>query len=102
MTGAPTLNMTGAATLNMTNAGTLDLSTPDDDFDPFNPALHMRLLAGLSVPVYQRHGYLRLPGKLPLVRARSVVQLGQDTFYVSDCKGEGGFAKVWAATRQDT
>merc|ERR1740128_473135 len=26
---------------------------------------------------------------------------GSDTFYVSECKGEGGFAKVFAATKQE-
>ena len=28
--------------------------------------------------------------------------LGEDVFYVSECKGEGGFAKVFAASKQET
>merc|ERR1719508_428726 len=113
MTGAPALNMTGAPALNMTGAPvspvnpellveeTANMSL-DDEFDPFSPALHQRLLSQVSVPPSQRHGYQRIPGKLPQIRAKSVQKLGDDTFYVSECKGEGGFAKVWAATRQDT
>merc|ERR1719319_850201 len=111
-TGAPALNMTGAPALNMT--GFLSPINPDllveetanmsleDDFHPFNPAVHQRLLTQVSIPPSQRHGYQRISGKLPQIRARSVQKLGDDTFYVSECKGEGGFAKVWAATRQDT
>jgi len=121
MTGAPTLNMTGAPGLNMTGAASLNMTgapvspvnpellveetanmSLDDEFDPFSPALHQRLLSQVSVPPSQRHGYQRIPGKLPQIRAKSVQKLGDDTFYVSECKGEGGFAKVWAATRQDT
>merc|ERR1719330_1714382 len=121
MTGAPTLNMTGAPALNMTGAASLNMTgapvspvnpellveetanmSLDDEFDPFSPALHQRLLSQVSVPPSQRHGYQRIPGKLPQIRAKSVQKLGDDTFYVSECKGEGGFAKVWAATRQDT
>jgi len=120
MTGAPALNMTGAPALNMTGAPALNMTgflspiNPDllveetanmsleDDFDPFNPAVHQRLLTQVSIPPSQRHGYQRISGKLPQIRARSVQKLGDDTFYVSECKGEGGFAKVWAATRQDT
>merc|ERR1719319_1373467 len=119
-TGAPTLNMTGAPALNMAGAPALNMTgflspiNPDllveetanmsleDDFDPFNPAVHQRLLTQVSIPPSQRHGYQRISGKLPQIRARSVQKLGDDTFYVSECKGEGGFAKVWAATRQDT
>merc|ERR1719319_966692 len=120
MTGAPALNMTGAPAFNMTGAPALNMTgflspiNPDllveetanmsleDDFDPFNPAVHQRLLTQVSIPPSQRHGYQRISGKLPQIRARSVQKLGDDTFYVSECKGEGGFAKVWAATRQDT
>merc|ERR1711971_253562 len=96
MTGAPGLNMTGAASLNMTGAPvspvnpellveeTANMSL-DDEFDPFSPALHQRLLSQVSVPPSQRHGYQRIPGKLPQIRAKSVQKLGDDTFYVSEC-----------------
>merc|ERR1719158_1839607 len=38
---------------------------------------------------------------MPSMRVRSSVALGEDVFYISECKGEGGYAKVYAATRQD-
>ena len=31
-----------------------------------------------------------------------MLTLGGDVFYVSECKGEGGFAKVFAASKQET
>ena len=31
-----------------------------------------------------------------------MLTLGDDVFYVSECKGEGGFAKVFAASKQET
>ena len=36
------------------------------------------------------------------VRTKSLLTLGEDVFYVSECKGEGGFAKVFAASKQET
>ena len=37
-----------------------------------------------------------------LSRTKSLLTLGEDVFYVSECKGEGGFAKVFAASKQET
>ena len=37
-----------------------------------------------------------------LFRTKSLLTLGEDVFYVSECKGEGGFAKVFAASKQET
>ena len=37
-----------------------------------------------------------------LFRTKSLLILGEDVFYVSECKGEGGFAKVFAASKQET
>jgi len=121
LTGAaPSLNMTGAVSvspqLNLTEASpALDLSGPpqdlaertsnlslDDSVDPFQPATHARLLSSLSNPVSTMHGYRQCEGKMPQVRLKSLLTLGEDMFYVSECKGEGGFAKVYHATRQDT
>ena len=48
------------------------------------------------------HGYRQCEGKMPQVRLKNLLTLGEDMFYVSECKGEGGFAKVYHATRQDT
>ena len=36
------------------------------------------------------------------LRTKSLLTLGEDVFYVSECKGEGGFAKVFAASKQET
>jgi len=122
LTAAPALNMTAAPTLNMTGPDldltaaqalevTADMSTDDlaqqttnlsleEDIDPFSPSTHAKLLARLP-PLSTLHGYLSLPTALPTVRTKALLTLGSDTFYVSECKGEGGFAKVFAATKQD-
>ena len=39
---------------------------------------------------------------MPPIRSKATVQLGGDVFLVRDCKGEGGYAKVFAASRQDS
>merc|ERR1719341_755925 len=118
MTGAvPTLNMTaGVPNLDMTSGGphlnmtgapedlaelTSNLSL-DDTLDPFHPNTHAKLLSTLPTPISSMHGYVAFDGRLPQVRVKSMLTLGEDVFYVSECKGEGGFAKVYAATRQDT
>jgi len=114
--GVPNLDMTsGLPHLNMTEAApALDISGPpedladltsnlslDDTLDPFHPVTHARLLSSLSTPVTSMHGYVAFDGRLPQVRVKNMLTLGEDVFYVSECKGEGGFAKVYAATRQD-
>jgi len=119
MTGSvPSLNMTGASyspQLNMTEpAPALEMSPApvdlaeltsnlslDDSVDPFHPSTHDMLLAGLKTPVSEFHGYRRCATKMPQVRLKNMLTLDQDVFYVSECKGEGGFAKVYHATRQD-
>eukprot|EP00090_Calanus_glacialis_P045458 TRINITY_DN8444_c0_g1_i3.p1 TRINITY_DN8444_c0_g1~~TRINITY_DN8444_c0_g1_i3.p1 ORF type:complete len:1504 (-),score=632.87 TRINITY_DN8444_c0_g1_i3:217-4728(-) len=115
--GVPNLNMTsGVPHLNMTEAApALDLSgapedlaeltsnlSLDDTLDPFHPNTHAKLLSTLPTPISSMHGYVAFDGRLPQVRVKSMLTLGEDVFYVSECKGEGGFAKVYAATRQDT
>jgi hypothetical protein len=73
-----------------------------DDCDPFSPALHARLMSGLARPAHSRHGYVRCAGRLPAVREGAMLQLGgADRFFVSCLKGEGGFARVYAATREE-
>merc|ERR1719186_439643 len=110
MTAAvPNLDMTSAAPhLNMTEAApALDLSgvpedlaeltsnlSLDDTLDPFHPNTHAKLLSSLKIPVTSMHGYVSFEGRLPQVRVKSMLTLGEDVFYVSECKGEGGFAKV--------
>jgi hypothetical protein len=73
-----------------------------DDCDPFSPALHARLMSGLARPAHSRHGYVRCAGRLPAVREGAMLQLGgADRFFVSCLKGEGGFARVYAATKEE-
>ena len=43
-----------------------------------------------------------LPLQDLFLRTKSMLTLGDDVFYVSECKGEGGFAKVFAASKQET
>merc|ERR1712130_877975 len=108
MTGiAPTLNMTGAVNSQTNHSETppsLDLSgapadlaeitsnlSLDDSIDPFHPDTHAALLASLAVPVSAMHGYRQFDGKMPQVRLKSLLSLNEDVFYISECKGEGGF-----------
>lgn len=50
-------------------AETANLSL-DGDIDPFCPNVHQTLLASLKVPIYKRHGFRRLLGKLPQVASQ--------------------------------
>ena len=73
-----------------------------DSLDPFHPNTHTTLLASLKTPVSSLHGYIAAPHRaVPNIRVKGTVTLGDDVFYVSSCKGEGGYAKVYAANRQD-
>ena len=122
ITGAPSLDLTGAPRLDITEAPRLDITAApsldmtaedgglaqrtanlslDDTIDPFHPDTHAALLASLATPVSARHGYVAHQRSMPAIRARATVTLGQDSFYISELKGEGGNAKVFAATRHD-
>merc|ERR1712025_816038 len=112
MTGsAPSLSMTGVMSgspqLNMTEvAPALDLSEPsgdlaertanlslDDSVDPFQPSTHARLLTELSVPVSAMHGYRKCDGKMPQVKLKNLLTLGEDMFYVSECRERVGLPR---------
>ena len=114
LTGAPRLDITEAPRLDITAAPSLDMTAEDgglaqrtanlsldDTIDPFHPDTHATLLASLAKPVSARHGYVAHQRSMPAIRARATVTLGQDSFYISELKGEGGNAKVFAATRHD-
>lgn len=114
LTGAPRLDITEAPRLDITAAPSLDMTAEDgglaqrtanlsldDTIDPFHPDTHAALLASLATPVSARHGYVAHQRSMPAIRARATVTLGQDSFYISELKGEGGNAKVFAATRHD-
>merc|ERR1719357_1306563 len=73
----------------------------DESVDPFHPETHALLLSKLPNTITSLHGYVQFEGRLPHVRVKSIVTLGDDVFYVSECKGEGAYAKVYAAQRQD-
>jgi len=108
----PKLDLTAApAPLELTAAASplpdLALQTAnlslEESLDPFSPETHARLLDSLPVPITSWHGYIAAPTtSLPRVSPKSLVKLGEDKFFVSECKGEGGYAKVFAATREDT
>ena len=75
----------------------------EESLDPFSPDTHARLLGSLQVPITAWHGYIAAPTtSLPRVSPKSLVKLGEDKFFVSECKEEGGYAKVFATTREDT
>ena len=114
LTGAPRLDITEAPRLDITAAPSLDMTAEDgglaqrtanlsldDTIDPFHPDTQAALLASLATPVSARHGYVAHQRSMPAIRARATVTLGQDSFYISELKGEGGNAKVFAATRHD-
>lgn len=56
--------------------------------DPFDEKLHSDLLSNLSLPVSRRHGYYEIESNLPLVRIKASIQVGRNTFFILDCKGE--------------
>ena len=85
MTGAPGLDMTGASSLSRTGldlsedhieslANSLDFS----EYNPFSMEWQEKLMSCVSVPVDQRHGYVRTEDKLPNVRIKSNLTLGND------------------------
>ena len=81
----------------------LDETQDQSDLDPFHPDTHRLWLSKLSRPVMSLHGYINSSStKMPSIRSKATVQLGGDVFLVRDCKGEGGYAKVFAASRQDS
>ena len=72
------------------------------DINPFSPETQEQLLAKVSVPVYRRHGFVPVDRKLPPISVKSRLQLGEDIFLLKALKGEGGFARVYSAVREDT
>ena len=99
VTAPPPLDMSGVQEDELSSK-TANLSL-DEGIDPFHPSTHANLLGALFKPVATIHGYIPQRGALPNIRVRGNVRLGEDVFYISECKGEGGYAKVYAATRQD-
>ena len=99
---APSLNLTGAQAHQGYIATENDQTKPSEEVDinPFSLSTQKALLSRLAVPVEQRHGFVKIDRKLPSVVARSRIQLGEDSFVVKALKGEGGFAKVFSATRE--
>ena len=88
---------------NQTNDLSLDEAQNVSDLDPFDPSTHRLLLSKLPKPVKSFHGYIdSSSSKMPSIKSKATVQLGGDVFLVRECKGEGGYAKVFAAARQDS
>ena len=64
--------------------------------DPFDSGLHSKLLQIIPKPVEKRHGFVDLRGhKTPQVKANSNVKIGDTEFFCMECKGEGGYGKVF-------
>ena len=99
VTAPPPLDMSGVQEDELSSK-TANLSL-DEAIDPFHPITQTNLLGSLLKPVTSIHGYIPLKGSMPSIRVRANVSLGEDVFYISECKGEGGYAKVYAAMRQD-
>ena len=75
----------------------------EEPTDPFDPDTHRFWLSKLAKPVQSLHGYVdSSTTKMPTIKSKATVQLGPDVFLVRECKGEGGYAKVFAASRQDS
>merc|ERR1719242_2454986 len=67
---------------------------------PYNPSdtsINRLRLVDLKVPVAQRHGYYAINANVPQIKANSMVQVGPTRFIVKECKGEGGYGKVFRA-----
>jgi len=65
---------------------------------PFSPKLHRSLLVETNVEFFETVGYSAINEKLPFIRPRSIKKLANEEFIVGELKGEGGFAKVFAAS----
>ena len=54
----------------------------------------------IAKPVEKRHGFVDLRGhKTPQVKANSNVRIGDSEFFCMECKGEGGYGKVFKVIR---
>jgi hypothetical protein len=69
--------------------------------DPFARDIQLQLLSKLVRPVSVRHGYKRIEGRVPSIRQNSVVSVSDVEFMIMECKGEGGFGKVFKALMKD-
>lgn len=75
-----------------------NMSLQSADLNPFDSVLHAALLKKIAEPVESRHGFVQLKHeKLPVFRLQSNVQLGPHQFSIMECKGEGGYGKVFKA-----
>ena len=67
-----------------------------EDLDPFDTEIHSKLLRMIPEPVESRHGFVSLRGQnLPSFKPNSNVMIGDNEFYCMECKGEGGYGKVF-------
>ena len=69
--------------------------------DPFSQEVQLQLLSGLRKLVHERHGYNRLMGKVPNLKPNSVALVSDVEFFIMECKGEGGYGKVFKALKKD-
>lgn len=64
------------------------------EINPFCPKLHGSLLQSLSNPIPSRYGFLRVAGCVPSIKTSSIVTFADVSFFIMECKGEGGYGKV--------
>lgn len=62
--------------------------------EPYKPAAHLRLLEKLPQHPRQYAGYMDLSGPLPFIKPGVPLRIREESFFVGDMLGEGGFAKV--------
>jgi len=65
--------------------------------EPYMPAAHNELIAKLVPHPTDYPGYFNIPSILPHLKMGSTTTFQEDTFFVGDMIGEGGFAKVYGA-----
>ena len=100
VTGPPPLDMSGIQEDGLSQR-TANLSL-DESVDPFHPSTQCSLLASLKIPLSSYHSYRPQGVSMPSIRVGGTISLDEDVFSIYECKGEGAYAKVYAATRQDT
>ena len=69
--------------------------------DPFDEKLRTMFLSKLSLPIFNRHGYVRIDSNVPQIRSNRAVQIGDNVFLVGQCKGEGSYGKVYKAMKSN-
>jgi len=65
--------------------------------EPYIPAAHNKLTENLVPHPKDYPGYINIAAGLPYLKTASTITFKDDTFFVGELIGEGGFAKVYGA-----